>query len=559
MSKISRAVSNQKKEESLGATTNFMNGISYKLNPIQTLQLVAASSIFGEAQYYRSSGFYCSSSSGGFHYSHDSVYLIDDLITDALFPEYNKKTATEFFTDVIDKALDYDYEATIRLAVHLRNTYYMRLNPQVIMVRAALHPKRAEFNKTHPGLFRQLEYKVMKRPDEPAMQAAYYLWLNDGKKNQMPSILKRSMADRLEALSPVQINKYKNFEIGMINTVRLCHANSTVINELMKTGTVNVVNEQKTWEQLRSDGATWADILHTIDIGHMALLRNLRNIFKEISDMDTCKRILQKLKDGVPDGKQFPFRYSSAYTAIDECTDVINHKQMILDALEECIDIAVDNFPHLSGRTVALSDNSGSAWGRFVSEYGIVRVANIDNLSAVLACACSDEGDAVKFGDRYIAYPISKRKGVLSQAHKIDKGQCDDVGGATEGGIWKYLWRAIKNKEHIDNLFIYSDMQAGTGGLYGEHSDIAAYSKMGYGCGPRFTGRQHIDVYKLIQTYRKKINPKLNVFCIQTAGYDNTVMPIMAYRCAIMTGWTGKEISFANEYIKQWDNIEASQ
>lgn len=555
MSKISRAVSDKRKEESLGATTNFMNGTSYKINPIQTLQLVAASSIFGEAQYYRKSTFL---------YRHDAKYIVNELIPDALFSEYDKKTATEFFTDVIDKALDYDYEATIRLAVHLRNTYYMRLNPQVIMVRAALHPKRAEFNKEHPGLFRQLEYKVMKRPDEPAVQAAYYLWLNDGKKNQMPSVLKRSLADRLETLSPVQINKYKNSEIGMINTVRLCHANSTAINELMKTGTVNVVNEQKTWEQLRSDGATWADILHTIDIGHMALLRNLRNIFKEISDMDTCKRILQKLKEGVPDGKQFPFRYSSAYKAIDECTEVINHKQMILDALEECIDIAVDNLPHLSGRTVALSDNSGSAWGAFVSEYGIVRVANIDNLSAVLACACSDEGDAVKFGDRYQVFPISKRKGVLDQAHKIDKGQCDDVGGATEGGIWKYLWHAIKNKEHIDNLFIYSDMQAGTGGLYGEYSDIAAYSKMGYGV---LTGSMYLrkmphvflDVYKVIQAYRKKVNPKLNVFCIQTAGYDNTVMPIMAYRCAIMTGWTGKEISFAYEYIKQWDNIEASQ
>jgi hypothetical protein len=33
----------------------------------------------------------------------------------------------------------------------------------------------------------------------------------------------------------------------------------------------------------------------------------------------------------------------------------------------------------------------------------------------------------------------------------------------------------------------------------------------------------------------------------------------MSYRCAILTGWTGKEISFAAEYIKQWDEIEAKR
>ena len=32
---------------------NFMGGNSYKLNPLQTLKIVAASSIFGEPQYYR--------------------------------------------------------------------------------------------------------------------------------------------------------------------------------------------------------------------------------------------------------------------------------------------------------------------------------------------------------------------------------------------------------------------------------------------------------------------------------------------------------------------------
>jgi hypothetical protein len=47
------------------------------------------------------------------------------------------------------------------------------------------------------------------------------------------------------------------------------------------------------------------------------------------------------------------------------------------------------------------------------------------------------------------------------------------------------------------------------------------------------------------------------VFSIQTAGYDNSVLPEYAYRTNLMFGWTGKESVFAAEIIKQWDDIES--
>ena len=40
----------------------------------------------------------------------------------------------------IDEALSADFEATLRWAVELRDRYMMRMNPQVILVRAAQHP-----------------------------------------------------------------------------------------------------------------------------------------------------------------------------------------------------------------------------------------------------------------------------------------------------------------------------------------------------------------------------------------------------------------------------------
>lgn len=546
MSKISKAVKVQqetklhRKDETV---VNFMGGESFTINPLDTMKMVTASSIFGEASYYRDGKIG--------NRVKDAYYKLNPLVTGftLLDSSYNNKTTTEIMESVIDDALTYDFKGTLEWAVTLRNEFNMRLNPQVIMVRAATHPNRKEFTDMYPGEFNRIQQLVMARADEPASQTAYYLYLNGDKKN-MPSILKRSIAEKLGKLSRYQVAKYKNHEIGMIDTVRITHANSKVIDELMQTGTIKVDENQKTWENLRSEGKSWKEIFDTIDIGHMALLRNIRGVFTEVEDSEFCKKYLDKLKSGVVNGKQFPFRYYTALQMIKKST--CNHKPLIIDALEECMDVALENMPKLKGKTMCLSDNSGSAWGAIPSEYGTVTVAEIDNLSSVITAALSEEGYVGKFGNKLITHPISKRQGVLHQAESISKRRDSDVGGATEGGIWEFFKNAINNKEHWDNIFIYSDQQAGHGGLYGTSAQRNEYEK--FSCG-NYCG-MYINVYDLILEYRKKVNPNVNVFSVQTAGYDNIVVPENAYRTAIMYGWTGKELSYAVEMNKLWDEVE---
>lgn len=549
MSKLSDAVSVMKEKDTLRlneTVTNFMGGDSYKINPLDTLKMITASSIFGEPSYYNGSRGH-------------NAYAVDEMIKAfSVIPEiFEGKTTEDIMEAAIDAALNYDYEGTLQWAVTLRNEFFMRLNPQVIMVRAALHPKRKAFTETNPGKFDEYNRKVMSRADEPMTQIAYYLYTNEGKKNAVPSLLKRSWAKTLSSLNRYKVAKYKNHEIGMINAVRICHAHSAVIDELMQTGTVKVEDNDLTWENLRSAGKSWKEIFHTVDMGHMALLRNLRGVFSEVEDADFCKEYLEKLKSGVVGAKQFPFRYFSAIKAVygSDCY----HKPLIIDALEECLDISLANMPKLKGKTMCLSDNSGSAWGCFNSEYGRVTVAEIDNLSSVITAACSDEGYVGKFGDRLLVSPVSKRNGILSQAEKISHNTDLDVGGSTEGGIWEFFKKAIDNKEHWDNIFIYSDQQAGHGGLYGTDKQRDEYQKRGFEvpseCSVAWCG--YINVFALIQEYRKKVNPNVNVFSVQTAGYDNVLIPEYAYRTNIMYGWTGKESVFADAMIRQWDDIEA--
>ena len=130
------------------------------------------------------------------------------------------------------------------------------------------------------------------RPDDITNQFEYFMYMNKTK-NGMPSLLKRTWSESLESFSRYQLNKYKGKRL--IDLVRLSHANNEDINELMKTGTLAVTETEQTWEMMRSAGKTWTEILSTINIPHMALLRNLRGIFSEISDRSAAAEILEKI------------------------------------------------------------------------------------------------------------------------------------------------------------------------------------------------------------------------------------------------------------------------
>lgn len=530
MGKMVKAVKNQSNRK----VENFMSGVSYEVNPLLTLKLVTASSIFGEPQYYRDGEFEDRKIKDGTH--HISQLLKEDI----LLKEAEGLKTSELMEKVIDKALDFDFQGTLEWAGILRTNYYMRLNPQIIMVRAAMHKNRVNFTKQNPNIFPTISQVIMQRADEPSIQLTYWLYKNNSK-NKLPSLLKRCWARRLSKATRYELYKYKNKGLGIIDTVRICHANSRDIDELLTTGSLKLKESNRTWEALRSEGKSWAEIIKTTKLLHMALLRNLRGIFTESNDKELFDMVKGQLKAGVLEGKQFPFRYYSAMRAVK--SSKCNFKALLCDVLEECMDISAENLPKLKGRTMCLSDNSGSAWGTFPSEYGTAAIAEIDNLSSVTAAYNSEEGYVGKFGDALKIYPVMKKNGILSQAEAISKTRYQDIGGSTENGIWIFFDQAIQKKEHWDHIFIYSDQQAGHGGLYG--IDPGKYKN--------YSINKYIDVYKMIQDYRKKVNPHVNVYSIQTAGYHNILVPEMCYRTAILYGWTGRELIYADAMNQIWN------
>lgn len=491
---------------------NFMQGNNYKLSPLLRMKMVWSSGIIGEPQYYRT-----------------------------------KEESSDIFIVSLQDALEHDFGAVLDFAVELRTEFNMRLGPQIMLVEAAVHKNRVEFNRLHPKVFRDAAKKIIQLPTDIKSQLDYYIKKN-GDKTKLPNILKTCWKEFLERMTEYHVDKYKN-KAKIVDLIRLSHPDSKkneLITNLVKNFPLPESHEQ-TWEKMKSNSMSWGEILTRLDkkFPHMALLRNINNI--ATSAPEHLDRALEILEQGVLHGKQFPFRYYTAYTQTSN--------EKVRQSLERCMQQALANFPNIEGRVVSLCDNSGSAWGTFSSQYGKQTVATIGNLSGLMTAFNASEGGSVGiFGDRLEMYEVSKTRGILEQLEELNAiGK--RIGHATENGIWLWFKNGFENAEfnhNVDHLFIYSDMQAGHGGLYG--SNPAEYKQY---C--RTNNPSYIDVIRLIDRHRDQINSKLNVFTVQTAAYDNSLIPELLSRTAIMAGWTGNEIVYATKMIGLWniaDNLE---
>lgn len=518
---------------------NHMNGISYDIkNPILALRMIANSSFFGEPNYYISNN--TDYVNPLLYKEFCDKYQQSPYIDKSYFGEKSTpQTTTSIMTNAIDAALEYDLEATLKEAVRLRSDENIRTTPQIILVRAANH-----INSKHTGLIRKYAPGIIKRTDEPTLQLAYQLQ-EFGK--PIPNSLKRAWGDYLNNQSEYSLAKYKfnKHECKLTDVVSMSHSNSTNITKLMN-GTISI--DDNTWESyISKHGSNKETWVHAIGImGHMALLRNIRNMATNNVSPDLY---LPKLLSTASTGKQLPFRYYTAYTNVEKLDIPSEDKAVILDSLDECLEMSLGNLPRFSGRTVSLCDNSGST-NKQLSEKSEVIVKTIANLTGIVTAKLSDVGAVSVFGDTYLDVPISKRNSILSQLKQMEM-LSSKVGRRTECGLWKFFENIINNKIHWDNIFIYSDLQAGHGNLYGglnevdpnykffnTHYDTAYNKEISF-----------IDVPKLLDVYRAKVNPNVKVFIVQVAGYKDTIIPEYYKDVYLLSGWGDGILKFANEMI----------
>jgi len=229
-----------------------------------------------------------------------------------------------------------------------------------------------------------------------------------------------------------------------------------------------------TWEMISSwagtmDAKVWEKIIPSM--GYMALLRNLRNFDKAGINDESKEYVIKKLSnpDQVKRSMQFPFRFLSAYLAVGGFDWA--------SALEKALDYSTANIPEFPGRTLVLTDSSGSMTSPISEKSSVER----QNVAAVIAASIAKRGndvDLVAYASGWEDVPMNKGDSVLRTVEKLAQRN-GAVGHSTQ------TFQALNaNYDGHDRVVIVTDMQAHPGRMdLGINVPIYSYDVGGYGRG----------------------------------------------------------------------------
>lgn len=440
-------------------------------------------------------------------------------------------------TELIQKIGDKDPEFVAKLALYIRGEAHMR---------SSFHAIVGELSRVHRGddLIARVIAKGAERPDDLTEILGYI-----GK--PVPNQVKKGIAKAMQKFDEYQLGKYRgnNKEFSLTDAMRMFHpVPPQGKDELYEKISLGKLRSKNTWERRLSGGenkgAVFKDLLQNKELGYMALLRNLRSIL-QADDPDTITLVAEYLanENAVKGSKQLPFRFLSAYDAIYPSTvkgvaptgSLVFEKDsdaasLLLEALNKAIGYSVQNIPSLPGRTLILSDNSGSMRGdshgsSAVSAYSSRTTADIANLFSVLYWLRAENTSIGLFGDRLVQPKLNREKSIFEN-YDIVNSQAKRCGPLTEQGIFDAFSDLIDSKRKVDRIVVFSDMQIGNG---------ATSNRGWYGTAMHSTTAPG-TFNKLYQKYMSMF-PDTYVYSVDLRGYGTTVFGSNVLE---LSGWSDK-------------------
>ena len=370
----------------------------------------------------------------------------------------NAKSRDDRFVRLVQAVAKEDPQWALSFVGWLRNDAFMRSGAIVAAVEAA---KALYDSGDRSGTPRALVAFAQARADEPGEVLAYY---ESKYGKNFPAFLKKGVADGARALyNEYSLLKYDTESKGyrFADVIQLSHAKAkdNVQNALFqhaldrRYGNVNGVPEElemitkrallmsevdkdekralvrsgqvsqlfkeagMTWEALSGwlqgpmDKEAWEAVIPSM--GHMALLRNIRNFIQAGVSQSVLKGVLAKISDPeqVAKGKQFPFRYLSAYQA--------NRGNLkVAAALEDALQASLANVPSLSGNTLILVDRSGSMFWSNDQKMDLTFADQAAIFGSALALR-AENATLVQFGSSSAEVSFRKDESVLTMLDKF--------------------------------------------------------------------------------------------------------------------------------------------
>lgn len=405
-----------------------------------------------------------------------------NMVEESSFYETSDARAAKF-RDLIHQVTKHDPEWVACFVPYLRNQLHMRSASVVVAV---------EYVRAGGPNGSGVIDSALVRPDEPAELVGYWLKRKYG---LLPKPIKRGLAKAVRRLyTELSALKYDGLSrsVRMADVIELVHpkpcddAQSVLFRYLLDRrhhpDHVNVdprlslivrsrelevipIEERRavlshperlheagyTWERLSGwlggtmDAEAWEAIIPSM--GYMALLRNLRNFDRAGVSNEVAAQIALKLSDpgAVSRSRQFPFRFLSAYLHTES--------SRWIHPLEVALNLSVKNIPSFSGRTLILTDTSGSMETP-ISRGSSVLNCHIGSLFAVAMAAKGNAVDLVQYASSSRVVPINKGMSVL----RATKSLVRDIGVVGHG---TNTWTAV-NRHYDDHMrvVIFTDCQA---------------------------------------------------------------------------------------------------
>jgi archaellum biogenesis ATPase FlaH len=437
-----------------------------------------------------------------------------------------------------------------KLAIYARREMNLRSIPVVLAVVLAKTVSGNDLvSKTING--------IAQRADEIKEILAYYQVANkrEGAKklNKLSKQVQKGLAAAFNKFDEYQFAKYNTAaEVKMRDALFLVHpkakdeAQQVLFNKIAK----GELETAYTWETVLSElgkktfvteaekqqaiAIQWEELVMSGKLGYMAVLRNLRTILikgsaKAFTEALTILTDANKVKRA----KQLPFRYLSAFIEIEKLStaeivfeDQAERITQATTALEKALLIACDNIIVNKGKTVILSDNSGSMYGdaagkSLVSAMSSRKTSDIANLFAVLYWNKSDNTSIGLFGDNLIQ-PVLSRKSNLFENFKLINSEAKKCGPSTERGIFEYMDKLVSTKTIVDRIIIFSDCQIGKGCNWYDSK-----------------GNKGDNFNKLLTQYLT-ISPTVKVYSVDLKGYGNSLTRAENKNIVLVSGWSEK-------------------
>lgn len=387
-------------------------------------------------------------------------------------------------------------EFVAKLAVVARTEYNLR---------SVSHLLLGELSKVHKGddLVKRAIVKCAIRPDDLIEICAYV-----GK--PLPKQVKRGVRNALLKFNRYQLAKYRNEgkEWSLVDLFNMTHPKVQFANDEQKQAWKDLVEgnlkEEDTWESVISANPTkeaWQKLIDEDVMGYMATIRNLNNLIKYQVGEYHLDKIITKLTnpEQIKKSRQLPFRFYTAYKNV-------SGNRKLSDAISEAMDIAVNNTPEFSGRTLIGVDCSGSMGGDPIEKAAI--------FGATLLKANSN-ADVVLYDTSIKEFQGSGRTPVVDLADRIIEGA---MGGGTETSlVFQY---AYQKRVKYDRFIIISDNES-----WNEYS-----------------------VQRIYNEYKSQTQTDPYVYAIDIEGYGTK--DIEGGKVFHLTGWSDRLLDFVREAEK---------